>query len=392
MRIWENRMLATDSSTIGQKIVARKGHATGFDLLRIVLAIAVLCWHSISFSYGRGPDIAIWTGPFRAFPALILPMFFALSGFLVAGSLFRCRSLAEFFALRVLRIVPALFVEVCLSALLLGPLVTDLPWSRYFSGKDFYWYWFNIVGYIHYYLPGVFEANPISRLVNVSLWTVPFELDCYILLGLLAVMAVVKKPVKLFLIFVAASATFPWIEHHRHHGWIWTWPSGLLLVLSFLAGLLLYVLRDHIPLHRRLFVLSIVISILAMCRPDTSYLAPLPVAYITVYIGLLNAPRVPILMSGDYSYGVYLYACPMQQTFAWAFPSDRVWWLNILFALPASLVWAAISWHLIEKPVLNRKRALTSLIGQGVATAAERVGALAHRSERGKGAAPREPS
>src|ERR1700736_4197227 len=324
------------SCTIAQRIVDTNGYTTGFDVLRIALAIAVLCWHSIYSSYGPELDASIWQGPFRALPGLILPMFFALSGYLVAGSLFRCRSLLEFFTLRVLRLMPALFVEVCLSALLLGPLVTELPWSSYFSGKQFYLYWANIVGYIHYNLPGVFEANPVSGTVNVSLWTVPFELDCYIALGLLAAMSVVRKPVVLFFVFVAASVTFPWFEY-AWHGWMWNRPAGILLVLCFLAGLLLYVLRDHIPLHRRLFILSIVISMLTLSRPDICYLAPLPVAYATVYIGLLNAPRIPVLMSGDYSYGVYLYAFPMQQMFCWAFPANRVWWLNILFALPASL-------------------------------------------------------
>jgi peptidoglycan/LPS O-acetylase OafA/YrhL len=85
---------------------------TGFDYLRIGLATAVLAWHSIVLSTGSKPlDRALWSGPFRFLPAAILPMFFALSGFLVSASLERAR-LHHFLTLRVLRIVPALAVVV----------------------------------------------------------------------------------------------------------------------------------------------------------------------------------------------------------------------------------------------------------------------------------------
>jgi peptidoglycan/LPS O-acetylase OafA/YrhL len=366
-------LLARGARTIGLRIAETKSHTAGFDVLRITLAVAVLCWHGIFVSYGQDYADTIWASPLRVLPSLVLPMFFALSGYLIAGSLFRSRTLAEFFVLRVLRLMPALFVEVCLSALVLGPLVTNVSWSSYFSGKQFFSYWGNIVGHIQFRLPGVFEDNPVSGFVNASLWTVPVELECYIALGLLAAISITRKPAVLFLLFIGASVAFPCFEFYKWHGWPWTTPANLLLVLSFLAGLLLYVGRDHVPLRRDLFGLSVLVSIAALTRPDTCYLSPLPIAYATVYIGLLNPPRIPVLMSGDYSYGVYLYAFPIQQTFCWAFPSYRVWWLNILIALPATLAMAAFSWNIVEKPVLGRKKFLTSLITQQIANAKRQV-------------------
>src|ERR1700723_2018462 len=68
------------------------GFTAGFDYLRIGLAIAVLVWHSFILSTGSGALYrAAWSGPFRFLLAIILPMFFSLSGFLVAGSLERTR-------------------------------------------------------------------------------------------------------------------------------------------------------------------------------------------------------------------------------------------------------------------------------------------------------------
>src|SRR5271168_2704028 len=114
----------------------------------------------------------------------IVPAFFALSGFLVTGSALRVRATSTFLMFRVLRILPALLVEVTLSALVLGPIFTTLPLRHYFSDPQFFRYFGNIVGWITFYLPGVFHDN-IYPTVNGNLWTLPAELDCYLITGAL---------------------------------------------------------------------------------------------------------------------------------------------------------------------------------------------------------------
>ena len=106
------------------------GFTAGFDYVRTALALAVLVWHSYILSAGSAALYrAAWSGPFRFLLAIILPMFFALSGFLVAGSLERTRA-HQFVVLRALRLIPALAVEVTLSALILGAFFTTLPLWR----------------------------------------------------------------------------------------------------------------------------------------------------------------------------------------------------------------------------------------------------------------------
>jgi peptidoglycan/LPS O-acetylase OafA/YrhL len=92
----------------------------------------------------------------------MVPAFFALSGFLVTGSALRLRATAPFLTFRVLRILPALLVEVTLSALILGALFTTLPLKSYFSDPQFFRYFGNIVGLITFHLPGVFESNCVD--------------------------------------------------------------------------------------------------------------------------------------------------------------------------------------------------------------------------------------
>jgi peptidoglycan/LPS O-acetylase OafA/YrhL len=63
-------------------------------------------------------------------------MFFAFSGYLVAGSLQHCRTLTGFLSLRLLRLLPALAMEVILSTLVLGSLVTSLTLSGISGTRD----------------------------------------------------------------------------------------------------------------------------------------------------------------------------------------------------------------------------------------------------------------
>ena len=103
--------MGTSGATLQSKMEGPGGFTTGFDYLRIVLSVAVLVDHSVALS--AGTDRAMWDGPWRFGLVLILPMFFALSGFLVTGSLQRVR-LHQFFTLRLVRLIPALAVEITL--------------------------------------------------------------------------------------------------------------------------------------------------------------------------------------------------------------------------------------------------------------------------------------
>ena len=174
--------------SILQRSISTHGRSTGFDYLRIVLALAVIVWHSFPLSYGPQAEVAKDTSVFaELLIGIILPMFFALSGFLVSGSLERNSSMVIFIGLRAIRILPALCVEVLLSALILGPALTTLTLHTYFVDKRFITYFLNIIGDIHYRLPRI-TINPTPDVVNGQLWTVPWELKCYVALTVLALL------------------------------------------------------------------------------------------------------------------------------------------------------------------------------------------------------------
>lgn len=341
------------SQTLEARMASLKGPSSGFDYLRIVLALGVVVWHAILVSYGVETTIAaretIWARPLHN---AILPMFFALSGFLVTGSLFRV-SLGQFVALRVLRIIPALSVEVTLSALILGTLFTTLPLGLYFTNGEFASYFLNIIGEIHYTLPGVFENNPFPTNVNTQLWTIPFELACYAALLTLSVLRVIK--LRWAMLFGLVAGTIGTMAIDRFFPSVATGHDGRLLVISFLAGVTVYLFRDKLLFDGRIAALAALVSTVLLTAHSTIYLSALPLAYVTAYLGLTSPPKSFLTRNGDYSYGLYLFSVPIQQAVAqyeWA----REWWINLAIALPLSVLFAVLSWRLVEKPALDQKK------------------------------------
>lgn len=340
------------------------GPATaGFDYLRIGLATAVLTWHSIILSTGSTPlDQALWSGPFRFLPAAILPMFFAVSGFLVSASLERSR-LHQFLALRVLRIVPALAVVVALSALILGPVFTTLPLRQYLTSPEFGGFFLNIVGVVHVTLPGVFDHNPDPRFTASQLWTIPFEFQCYLALAILALLSLLRdrRALAQIIVLAAVAATvhavlLSPVSPFEH-------LPGPVLILCFLAAMSLYFYRDVIPCSPRLAIGAAVASAALLEIPNASYLASFPVAYLTVWLGLRNPPRIPF---GDLSYGVYLLHFPIEQTVMHLCPGAGSWWRLTLIALPPTFACAWLSWNLVEQPILSRKASILAALDRAL--------------------------
>jgi peptidoglycan/LPS O-acetylase OafA/YrhL len=344
------------------KLDVSRGRPTGFDYLRIGLAVAIICMHSVLSSYGETADIAVWTSPLRPAIRLILPMFFALSGFLVAGSLCRTSSIFQFLGLRAIRIYPALAVEVAISALLLGPLLTTVSLPAYFGSRAFGLYLLNVSGHIHYILPGLFQTNPYPNVVNAQLWTVPFELICYLVLAGLTLSGIKTRPwlaPAATIILMAFYAGGRIIKHHGSLPYIVGGVPGILLVVSFLAGVSLYLFKDRLPWSVALCGLSGICStILLGFVPLGDYVAAPIAAYFTVSLGLCNPTKLRILRGADYSYGIFLYGFVIQQTVMHLCPWAREWWINIVLCVPAAIAVAALSWHFVEKPALELRRYL----------------------------------
>ncbi len=338
---------------------------TGFDYLRLILAISVIVWHSVLVCYGPAAEIYFWTGPPRPSIYFILPSFFALSGFLVAGSLERNRT-SEFLTLRIMRIFPALAVEVALSALIIGPLLTTVSWRDYFASNRFFVYFLNMIGDIHYQLPGVFVTVPTPNFVNAQLWTIPYELSCYMCILILGLLGIAARQNLMFIIIFGAVLTKTFLPQFGLCDLPPYGPLGGLLVFSFLFGVSLYALRRRIAFSRSLFLMSALAYCIFVTNQNFIYLSTLPAAYITVFLGLQNPPKTFLLRGADYSYGLYLYGFPLQQTIVYLFPSFRIWYVNALSGVALGLLLAYLSWTFVELRVLSKRKLVVSFVSSQV--------------------------
>jgi peptidoglycan/LPS O-acetylase OafA/YrhL len=317
--------------------------------------VLLVLWHSFT-----SVNVETWSIPLFAtqwkLPLLFLvPSFFALSGFLIAGSLERS-TIPIFIGLRILRIVPALTVDTLLTMFIVGPLFTILTLREYFLNKMTWKYLWNIVGHIHYRLPGVFYHNPIPEIINGQLWTIPWEFACYATIVVLALVGIARSRRFFLIVAVIAPIVVLIILTTLDPGRFAPNPRAIApsstdLVLCFLAGVAIYKYRDLIPHNFGIALLCVVGYALVMNTPYAYVFTSLLVAYITVWAGVTNYHRTFIIKGGDYSYGIYLYHMTLQQVLVSL--GLLTWYAVFIVALPLVTLIAAMSWRFVEKPALS---------------------------------------
>ncbi|OQP84602.1 hypothetical protein BTR14_18390 [Rhizobium rhizosphaerae] len=397
--------------SVEDKLQENRWIGPGFNLLRHALALAILLHHcrvAVFGLFGRAelvkdesqPGMAVFlpkAAPGDSYESLkgtglwamdrmhlsdivtellrpglfsLVGMFFVLSGFLVAGSAMRNSNIPSFVGNRVLRIVPALAVEVTLCALILGPIFTHLPLQDYLSNGQFFRYFGNILGHVTFELPGVFVTNPWPLMVNANLWTLPWELWCYVLmlsmmvLGLFAPQGRYRRAMSAIALVIILAMTLwnylnPEMFNVRQDT---TRFAGWYIVFLFLVGVYLRLIARHLPLHGGLFLVAAAAYYVMTVMNVLGPLSGVFLAYCTVYIGMMRFDWFDRIMKHDLSYGIYLYGFPITQMLvALIVPmvsGSRV----VSFALIAPLVvvltasFALISWIYIERPALRLRR------------------------------------
>jgi peptidoglycan/LPS O-acetylase OafA/YrhL len=276
-------------------------------------------------------------------------IFFIISGFLVTQSFIR-KETREYFRARILRIFPGLITMIMLMVFVAGPLLTTLSPSEYFYNKETYrylsmMYVFNnnkVEG-----LPGVFEKNPFHDTVNGSLWTIRYELALYIALP--AILLLFRKKLVASLLLTAV-VIFLAMNSFSAPGYI-----ILSIVTCFLSGSIFYFFRKKIPLHWFIAVCAAALLIASVPLKIFSYTFPWLAGYLVIYLALVPKSKLTRFGKyGDFSYGIYIWAFPIQQIIAQTY-SPKGSYFNALASFAIVLPIAILSWHLIEKPALKFK-------------------------------------
>ncbi|MDB5424480.1 MAG: acyltransferase 3 [Phenylobacterium sp.] len=306
-----------------------------FDLLRLAAAIAVIYDHVAPLS-GRPVQRLFSTSAAE----LGVGVFFVISGYLVAASWRRAPDLRRFLGKRLLRIEPALIVSLAVTALVLGAFATSLPLADYLRTPAVWLYVVrNALLYpVTYALPGVFAHNPLPDQVNGALWTLRLEFTCYLGLAALGLAGLLTRRVVAGLAG-AAAAVFGVLHVLRPdlaaEGPLRLAGIAAMFGFLFLAGAFLNLRDKPVPAWAAIASAPLILTPL--------WILGLPA--VVVAVGSLRSVRLP----GDISYGLYIYAFPLQQILAGAGH------LSFAASLAVTAPFAIASWLLVEKPALRLK-------------------------------------
>jgi peptidoglycan/LPS O-acetylase OafA/YrhL len=322
-----------------------------FDSLRLIGALLVLVGHA-------SPLTKLWEAPeighIKIYRLGVL-IFFSISGYLITASWFAKPKFGTFFAKRALRLFPALVAVVLVSVFVIGPVFTTLKLSDYFANSGTWQYLALGLALVPAYkLPGVFASGHPNLAVNGSLWTLGLEFACYAAIAALGALL----PKKYFWIgptlWIAASAIL--LQQRT-----WTIDASLKTSIEtaiyFGVGSLLYLVGQKIK-FRGWFSPAGLSAWLIVASFSIDLGRILSWVLVPVAVIAFAKQNYPLFRQaarfGDISYGIYLWAFPVQQVvievFGFVSPT-----LNVLLVVGFTVVLALLSWHLIEKRALTFK-------------------------------------
>ena len=360
-----------------------------FTFLRMALALAVVVGHSFSLG-GFGSDpVYHWSGSRMALHEIALQCFFILSGYLLTGSLTAQPSLTRFTLRRCFRILPGYWVSLLVTALVLTPAIfgyTHPTGFRYQSSL--------VVGEVNALsyltrnallfggqvtIPPLFSTNPLSGIVNGSLWSIFFEACCYLALGLASLAGLLRR--RNFVLGLFALLYLPCLIHavfpigvppptanwHRillvaFH------PAGPNVLLPFVAGVAAhFIVRQRPVWHARMFGIAALAFIAAIPLGAGRVFSPVVLPYLLLSLGE-KLPCKNWERAGDFSYGTYIYAFVIQQCLVVLGVHHQGIAVFLATSLALSVLAGALSWFMIERPAIRMgDQLLAKIMGGKVA-------------------------
>ncbi|WP_182252861.1 acyltransferase family protein [Microbacterium esteraromaticum] len=319
------------------------------NALRLLFATAVIVAHAWPLS-GR-TDEPIGPGAFNSLGPWAVAGFFVISGYLIAGS--RDHSaIAPFLWRRFLRIYPAFVVVLAATAFVFAPLST-LVMGEFSITAGVEYLLKNAGLYIFTFdVNGTLPTAPYPDAWNGSLWTLFYEALCYVGIGL-AMTVIPRRWLALALSItviggMAVTAAHVYLDVLHVNVILHTIRLGT----YFAAGALLYVLRERVAYRWEFAAVSAVAVVITAATGTFDILAAVPLAYLCMWLGIA-LPLDRVGAKNDISYGMYIYAFPVQQLLAITIGERMPLWLFMLLSIAATVPFAWASWVLVERPAMR---------------------------------------
>lgn len=344
---------------MNQNIISRHNN---FDLIRLIAASQVAILHA---AYHLDIDIDNFKNILKYIPGV--PVFFTISGFLIASSYQQSNSLTQYFINRALRIFPALWVCFGFTFILLR-CFQKIPFEQMFSLQ--FWAWIGTqISFFQFYTPEFLRSwgtgNP-----NGSLWTIPVEIQFYLFLPLCSLLFTRINIYLKYGVFFILSVIFNFFLGGREDT-ITLKLMGVSLfpfLYNFLLGTIIFKLWRYL---RKWFegkalwwlLIFVVYCNLGQTMPEyyptiAGFFANIILAFLVIstaftYTGLSDK----ILKKIDISYGIYIYHMPIiNSLIALKLTGNYIF---MIIALTTTLLFALLSWFLVEKRAISKKKLIS---------------------------------
>jgi peptidoglycan/LPS O-acetylase OafA/YrhL len=349
---------------------AKQGnHANNFDSLRLIFAVLVILSHSFPLTRGSNltEPLSVLTSQQITFGNISVWAFFVISGFLITQSWQRSPKVGKYLKRRFGRIYPGFAVAAVLTALIVVPIACDPGTYIPVSLQSFL---FNTARLQIFDAVPVFAHNPGAFALNGSLWSVPYEFWCYLGVMTLGLAGLLRKryvTVVLFFLVIGLHLFMTikgWNPSGSILGQIFGYPPFWVTVLPFyLAGTIFQIYGGQRLLKTPYLIAAAVLLVASNFVPN-GLIVTMPTCGAYLLMALAYWPVLhPLNLGrfGDFSYGTYLYAFPIQQLLVQHAVRTHLQispWLLFAEAAPLTLLAGALSWHLVEKHFLNRSSKL----------------------------------
>lgn len=290
-------------------------------------------------------------------------MIFVLSGYLVTKSWLSDPHPGRFFTKRVLKIFPSLIAVVLLSVFVLGPIMTNLTMGEYFSNSNTWNYLFNIILSPRYNLPGVFAQVPYVNVVNGSLWTIPVEILCYLLVPLFYLINRKHHYVNgvVFIFFAIIVILRPYVLNNP----IIFYGTNLLdvceLGVYFMLGNIFALVdkKNIYNLQLSIIILLVLAFIPIPYQVKNFLLIPVLTYFVLSFGNTPNALFQNVLKKYNVNYGLYLYGFPIQQIVIQLLGKYNLHVLLLfLISLVPIVLFGFLNFIAIEKPISKLQKKL----------------------------------
>jgi len=318
------------------------GHKNAFGFLRLLLASLVIVSHTPELADGdRHREILTQLFGTISFGELAVDGFFLISGFLIVSSFVKQPDNWLYLKKRIARIYPAFLVASAISLLVVAPMagarLSDISPAHF-------------VAALFLKPPDVPTAFLGSHypVVNGAMWTIAYEFTCYLLVLVLGAAGAFRRPW-----LVGAIGAELLIEFE-------ILPRSEILRLTglFLIGATFFLQRASISFTWRGVVVAAAGLIGCLFIPR---LAEPGVALFGGYLLFAAATSTKsgvlsqINSREDISYGVYLYAWPIEKLVLWYCPALPIFLVGLL-TLAGACLCGWLSWHMLEKRTIRRLR------------------------------------